>query len=166
MHLFFVWLHVVAAAVWIGGMLFLALVLVPVVRREEYREHAARLVHLTGTRFSRVGWVCLGVLVASGFVNLWFRGIGWAALVNAGFWTSPFGRVLGIKLLLVATILALSAWHDFGVGPRATAAWQADPTSAEAGRLRRMASWFGRLNLLLALAVVGLAAALVRGGLL
>ena len=165
MHLFFVWLHVLAAAIWVGGMLFLALVLVPVVRREEYREHAPRLVHLTGTRFSRVGWVCLLVLVASGFTNLWFRGIGWAALTNVGFWTTPFGLVLALKLLLVAAVLGLSAWHDFGVGPRATAAWQADPGSAEAIRLRRLASWFGRLNLLLALVVLGLAAALVRGGL-
>ncbi len=165
-HLFSVWLHLVAAAIWVGGMLFLALVLVPVVRRQEYREHAPRLVHLTGTRFSRVGWVCLGLLVVSGFASLGFRGIGWAALSNLGFWGSPFGQVLGIKLALVAVILGLSAWHDFRVGPKATAAWQADPASHEATRLRRLASWFGRLNLVLALAVVALAAALVRGGLL
>ena len=37
------------------------------------------------------------------------------------------------------------------IGPKATAAWQADPGSAAAVRLRRMASWFGRLNLLLSL---------------
>ena len=77
MHLFFVWLHILAAAIWIGGMVFLALVLVPVVRRPEYRDHAWRLVHLTGTRFRWVGWVCLGILAVSGFVNLDFRGIGW-----------------------------------------------------------------------------------------
>ena len=165
MHLFFVWLHILAAAVWIGGMVFLALVLVPVVRRPEYREHASRLVHLTGTRFRSVGWVCLAILAVSGFVNLYFRGIGWAALINAGFWQSPFGNILGIKLLLVAVILGLSAWHDFRVGPRATAAWARDPGSAEAAKLRRTASWFGRLNLALALVVVVLGVALVRGGL-
>ena len=165
MHLFFVWLHILAAAVWIGGMVFLALVLVPVVRRPEYRDHASRLVQHTGTRFRWVGWVCLGILAVSGFVNLDFRGIGWAALTHAGFWLSPFGRILGIKLLVVAVILGLSAWHDFGVGPRATTAWARDPASAEAARLRRLASWFGRLNLVLALVTVGLAVALVRGGL-
>ena len=164
MQLFFVWLHILAAAVWIGGMAFLALVVLPVVKREEYREHASRLIHLTGTRFRTIGWICLIVLVVTGFVNLAFRGIGWAVLVNAGFWQSPFGSVLGLKLLTVAVIVGLSAWHDFGVGPRATAAWQADPSSAEALRLRRAASWFGRLNLLLALAAVALAVALVRGG--
>jgi hypothetical protein len=42
---------------------------------------------------------------------------------------------------------------------------EADPTSAEAHHLHRRALWFGRLNLLLGLAVVLLAVALVRGGL-
>ena len=163
MHQFFVWLHILAAAVWLGGMVFLALVLVPVVRRPEYREHASRLVHLTGVRFRTVGWVCLGALVVTGFANLWYRGIGWAALSNAGFWTTPFGSLLGWKLLVVAVILALSAYHDFSVGPRATAAGQADPGSAPALRLRRQASWMGRLNLLLALAAMALGVLLVRG---
>ena len=85
MHQFSVWLHILAAAAWLGGMVFLALVLVPVMRRSEYRQQASRLVHLTGVRFRTVGWICLGVLVATGFANLWYRGIGWAALSNAGF---------------------------------------------------------------------------------
>lgn len=163
MHQLFVWLHILAAAVWLGGMVFLALVLVPVVRRPEYREHASRLVHLTGLRFRVVGWVCLGVLAVTGFVNLSYRGIGWAALSNAGFWASPFGTLLGWKLLIVAVVLALSAYHDFRIGPRATVAGQADPRSTAALRLRRRASWMGRLNLLLALAAVALGVLLVRG---
>ncbi len=163
MHQFFVWLHIIAAAVWFGGMVFLALVLVPVMRLTEYREHASRLVQLTGVRFRAVGWVCLGVLVVTGFVNLWHRGIGWAALSNPGFWASPFGNLVGWKLLVVALILALSAYHDFLIGPRATAAGQADPGSATALRLRRQASWMGRLNMLLVLAAVVLAVLLVRG---
>ncbi len=163
MHQLFVWLHILAATAWLGGMLFLALVLVPVVRRPEYREHASRLVHLTGVRFRTVGWICLIALAATGFANLWFRGIGWTALTNAGFWASPFGSLLGWKLGIVAAVLALSAYHDFVVGPRATAAGEADPGSASALALRRRASWMGRLNLLLALAAVALGVLLVRG---
>ncbi len=165
MHTFFVWLHVLAAAVWLGGMVFLALVLVPVVRRSEYREHAPRLVHLTGTRFRAVGWVCLGVLIVTGFVNLWYRGIGWAVLSNAGFWASPFGGLLGWKLLVVAVALALSAYHDFLIGPQATVVGLAEPGSAAALKLRRRASLMGRANLLLALATVALGVMLVRGAL-
>ncbi len=163
MYHFFVWLHVLAAAVWLGGMVFLVLVLVPVVRRQEYGQHASRLVHLTGTRFRAVGWICLGLLAVTGLINLWYRGIGWAVLSSAGFWASPFGSLLGWKLLVVAAILALSACHDFLVGPRATAAGQTDPGSAAALRLRRRASWMGRVNLLLALAAVAFGVMLVRG---
>ncbi len=73
------------------------------------------------------------------------------------------GRALGVKLLLVAVILVFSALHDFLIGPRATALGRADPTSPEAIRVRRQASWIGRLNLLLGLVVIALGVVLVRG---
>jgi len=163
LYLFSVWLHILAAAVWIGGMVFLALVLVPVTRRPEYRPIAAGLVQWTGERFRWVGWTCLGLLVLSGGFNLAYQGFGWADLWTGRLWEGGFGRVLAVKLLLVAVILLLSAVHDFLVGPRATVLWQARPDSPEARRLRRRASWFGRLNLALGLAVVALAVLLVRG---
>jgi copper resistance protein D len=158
-----VWLHILAAAVWIGGMAFLVLVLLPVTRREEYRGAAAGLVNWTGVRFRFVGWVCFGLLAASGVVNLLNRGIGWAELTSGEFWAGGFGRAFGLKMILVAVILAGSAIHDFYMGPRATEAWQRDPTSPRAASLRRQATMFGRVNMLLALAVVILAVIMVRG---
>jgi putative copper export protein len=166
MHAFYllsIWLHILAAATWIGGMLFLVLVLVPVVRRQDYREVAAPLVHRVGVRFRWVGWICLGLLILSGVFNLIYRGVTWADVATGQLWRSPFGQALGLKLFLVATILLISAAHDFIIGPRATALWQADPAAPAAQRLRRQAGWLGRLNLLLALAVVALGVILVRG---
>jgi putative copper resistance protein D len=158
-----VWLHILAAATWLGGMLFLALAVVPLLRRPEYQGIAAPLVHWLGVRFRWVGWICLGLLVLSGTFNLIYRGYGWDDVWSGRLWQGPFGQALGIKLFLVAVILVLSAVHDFRIGPRATALWQANPASAEARRLRRQASWIGRLNLILALIVVALAVILVRG---
>jgi hypothetical protein len=60
-------------------------------------------------------------------------------------------------------VLLVSAVHDFSLGPRATVAIAKDPTSAEAERFRRRASVLGRLNALLALALVALGVILVRG---
>jgi uncharacterized membrane protein len=165
LYLLSVWLHILTAAVWLGGMLFLVLVLLPVVRRPEYQKSAGMLFHAAGLRFRGVGWIGFGLLILTGVVNLAYRQITWATLTTAAFWQGPFGRTLGWKLLLVAITLLASAYHDFYAGPRATAAWQADPTSSEAQRLRKQASWFGRLNLLLGLAIVLLAVALTRGGL-
>jgi putative copper resistance protein D len=162
-YLLLVWLHLVAAAVWVGGMVFLVLVVVPITRRLEPRGLAVSLIAQSGRRFRRVGWGCLGILLVSGAFNLGSRGFGWEDVVSGHIFTGAFGHVLGMKLLLVFIALVLSAVHDFFVGPRATAAAQAAPGSPEATRLRRWASWLGRLNLLLALAAIALAVTLVRG---
>lgn len=163
LYLLSVWLHILAAIIWIGGMGFLVLVLVPVIRRPEYRGIFGELVHWTGVRFRWVGWICLTLLVLSGTFNVAYRGFGWDDVWSGRLWRGPFGRALGVKLFLVAMILLLSALHDFVIGPRATAAWQEDPTSPVARRLRRQASWIGRMNLLLALIVVAFGVMLVRG---
>ncbi len=144
-------------------MVFLALVIVPITRRLEPRGLAVSLIAQSGRRFRRVGWVCLAVLVLTGVLNLAYRGFGWGDVWSGNIFAGTFGRTLGVKLSLVATLLMISIVHDFWLGPRATAVGQAAPDSFEARRLRRWASWLGRLNLLLALAVIALAVVLVRG---
>lgn len=162
LYLFSVWLHILAAMVWVGGMLFLVFVLVPVLRGSATPQEAARFVRATGLRFRSVGWVALCVLVATGFSNIFLRGISPADLVSGGFWSSGWGHVLGVKLVLVAVVLILSLVHDFRVGPRASTALAANPTSPEALKLRKAASWMGRFNVLLGLAIVALGVVLAR----
>lgn len=158
-----VFLHVVAAAVWVGGLLFLALVALPVARRFPPQERS-RLVALLGRRFLPVAWTALAVLVVTGMLNLALRGVVWESVVTGRLFTGPFGRVLGLKLLLVAAALGLSALHDFVIGPAsARAADRVGGDAARALRLRRSAAWIGRANTLLALAIVLLAVMLVRG---
>jgi uncharacterized membrane protein len=163
-YLLSVWLHILAAATWLGGMLFLTLVLVPVVRRPAYRSAAGELFHLTGARFRWVGWICFGLLILSGTFNLIYRGVTWDDVFSSAFWLGAWGRILGTKLLLVATILLASAYHDFVIGPQATLAWRKDPRGARSQSLRRQASLIGRINLIAGLVVVILAVMLVRGG--
>lgn len=166
MHVFYllsVWLHILAAVVWIGGTVFLVLVLVPATRQPEYRGISVSLIHWTGVRFRWIGWVCLGLLLLSGTFNLAYRGVGWVDVWSGQLWQGPFGRVLGIKLLLVGLILLISVLHDFAIGPRATVMGQQNPASPRAVQLRRQAVWLGRFNLLLALVVVALGVVLVRG---
>ena len=158
-----VWLHLVALAIWIGGMIFLALVLVPITRRPEYRASSAALFHLVGTRFRWVGWACLGLLLLTGLISLGFRGYEWLDALNGRLWQGQFGHVLAGKLALVAVILVVSVLHDFWLGPRAVAYLQANPTGPDAAKLRLQASWIGRITLLLALVVLALGVLLVRG---
>ncbi len=163
LSLVLIWLHVVAAAVWVGGMVFFVTVLVPVVRSGEFATHSAAIVRATGRRFRTVGWTALAVLIVTGFGNLLVRGIGPAELIDTATWATPFGRLLGGKLVLVGLVLVLSTAHDLYVGPRAGAAAIAAPTSPAATVLRRRASLMGRANLVLALAIVALGVTMARG---
>lgn len=158
------WLHVAALSVWIGGMAFFVLALMPLTRAPEYRALAPALIERIGLRFRPVAWAALGILVLSGIANLRLLGVSPSALLSAAFWHSPPGRVLGVKLLLVAVILALSALHDFRIGPRSMVlARRGESTGDEARRLRRQAVWIGRVNFLLALAVMTLGLMLGHG---
>ena len=164
LYILSVWSHIVAVAVWLGGSLFLALVIVPVLRRPEYRDGAARLVRAAGIRFRTVGWACFAAIVATGIFNLNQRGVDWSHLWSGLIWRGPQGRALAIKLGLVTAVLAVSLVHDWLIGPKATERLLSDPTSPEAQKLRKVASWVGRANVLLGLAIVAMAALFVRGG--
>ena len=163
LYLISVWLHIMAAVVWVGGTIFLVIVLVPAIRRPQFAGVASGLIRFTALRFRWVGWFCFGAFVFTGIVNLLARGIGWQELQQPVFWRGSFGNTLAIKLILVAAILAISGFHDFVLGPRASDAWESNPASAETLRLRRQAVKLGRLNLLLALTVMILGIMLVRG---
>lgn len=162
LYLVSVWLHVLSAIAWIGGMFFLVLVVVPWLRSGA-REQAGAFLRETGERFRTVGWACFAVLVVTGTFNLWFRGVRFSDFVNPQWLESDFGRVLLFKLAAFVGVLIVSAIHDFSTGPKAAAAIGVDPTSIEAARLRKQASLLGRLNALLALLIVALAVMLVRG---
>ncbi|MDR7482865.1 MAG: CopD family protein [Armatimonadota bacterium] len=163
-----VFLHLLATVVWIGGMVFLALVAIPPLRRLPDAQRAA-LVTAMGMRFRVVGWVAIVVLIATGTLTLAYRGVSWEAVTTGRLWETPFGRILAWKLAFVGAMLVLSALHDFVIGPASTRLAQAgyDSTPPQPHRqalaLRRLAAWIGRLNLLLALGALLLAVALVRG---
>ncbi|MBX3263981.1 MAG: DUF4149 domain-containing protein [Labilithrix sp.] len=163
LYLVSVWLHIVAAMTWIGGMLFLVTVLVPLLRRPATRARAMELFHLLAVRFRTVGWIALVTLVVTGTFNVLHRGFTLGQLLTGEAFAGTWGHALGGKLVLVALILASSAAHDFYVGPKATRLAEEDAPAEERERLRRVASWMGRVTLLLALGVVAVAVTLVRG---
>ena len=135
MALFIRWVHVLSAITWIGGMLFIALVLVPVVRTLDDGKLRTRLVQESGRRFRTIGWMALTLLVVTGILNLWLQPF----LLRAPWFQWKLG--------LVVLALILSAFHDWVLGPRAGL-----PGADPAARVR--ASWVARVNVVIALAVV------------
>lgn len=164
-HLTSIWLHLLAATVWIGGMAALGLLLVPLLRRERFQNVARPLLYASALRFRWIGWGALGVLVVTGLINVRAQGIPWATWLDPGFWSTAWGQALGWKLLLVVVTLGISAIHDFHFGPKAIQLMKEAPESPEAERMRWWSSWLGRLTLLLSLAILWFAILLPRGGL-
>lgn len=162
-YILFTWLHILAACAWVGGMLFLSLVLVPVLRRSADRDQALDLIRRTAGRFKGFAWTLLGILVATGLVLMHFRGFFNTGVDQGALWSGPIGHVMMMKLHLVVLILILAALHDFLAGPKAATLAREAPGSSRALAWRRTASWLGRINLVLVLAVVATAIMLVRG---
>ena len=157
MYLLTVWLHVLAAMAWVGGLLFIGLVLVPMMRHSSERGGAPLDLSMAVRRFRWVAWTALGILLVTGLAGLVMRGMSDPA---AAMWAQPFGRILAVKLAVVLPVLLLSAFHDFAIGPRAAALRRAgDPRQR---RLGKIASWVARLTLLLTLIIVALAIVMVR----
>jgi len=155
-------IHVLAALLWLGGMLFLAAVGAPVLRKVESPQERAALFGALGRQFRTVGWICIAVLLVTGVGNLQFRGVlHWSTLSQASFWSSRYGHALAAKLICVALMLLLQSVHDFRHGPRAS---QLTPGSAQALRMRVWAMWLARVNALVGVVLVYFAVRLARGG--
>lgn len=158
-----VFIHVVSAIFWIGGMLFTAAVLVPASRHKILKNKKGALFTVIGKKFSRISWFLFLVLITTGITNLLARGYAWGDLVSAEFWLSAFGRTLMIKLHLFAAVLIVSGIHDFFAGPRAARLIDEQPDAPETDKMRKWSSWLGRINLLLGLGILYYAMKLLRG---
>ena len=153
--------HILAAMVWLGGMLFFVVVGAPTLRKIESAELRRDLFRGLGEGFRTVGWICIGILLVTGFANLYFAGL--VPVLGSGrFWGTPYGRTLALKLGAVGAMIVISLLHDFVFGPRASRAGA--ETDAVRDRLRRLSSMLGRANALIGILVVWLAVLLTRGG--
>jgi uncharacterized membrane protein len=153
-------IHVLAALLWLGGMLFLGVVGAPVLRAIEPPALRQRLFSELGRRFRTVGWVAVATLVATGTLMLNARGLlHWSVLGSAAFWHTAFGTTLALKLTAVTTMIVVSAVHDFFHGP---AAGRAAPGSPAALAMRRRAALLARANALVGILLVLAAVRLAR----
>jgi putative copper export protein len=97
------WLHLSAAALWVGGLVQLAFVvwpLAPELRRQAF------------LRFSRLASVLIAVLLGAG---VYLSIVRLPALSD--LWTQGYGRVLLVKLSLVGLALTWGAVHHFVARP-------------------------------------------------
>ncbi len=151
-YLLSVYIHILCAALWIGGMLFLILVLLPAIKNNPHRRE---LIFSVGMKFRFVGWIALILLLCTGLYNMYYRGVSITQVTD-----NSYSRLFGYKLLLFFVVVSISAYHDFYSGPKSLRVSAEDPKSK---KLIRTARIIGELNLLLALIAAGFGVAIVRG---
>jgi putative copper resistance protein D len=160
-----VWLHLVAVAVWLGALVALAFAVLPTARRLLDERAALGLIATLGERLRPLTWAAFAVLAVTGVVQVLLRVEPNGLLLEAGFWSAGWGRLLAVKLGLFVALLALAGVHDFRLGPRAADVARSDPRSPERLALRRRAAWIGRIEFALSLVIVLYGVMLVRGSL-
>ncbi len=132
-------LHVAAGAIWLGGLVGLALTLPSLAGRA--REAAGVLA-----RFSGVAAGVLALLVVSGSL------LGWRIIGSwSGLFGTTYGRLLLIKVAAVALVAAIALWNRTRLLPRARDAVGHTELQRAAGDVRRAV----RVEALLIVAVLG-----------
>lgn len=147
-----VWLHIIGVAFWIGGMLFLPLVLLPGIKDHPDRK---KLLLATGLKFRFYGYIVLAMLFVTGLLNIYYRGISFSLQF---FFESKYGSLVSLKILLFITMIIISIFHDLVFGRKAIEEEMADDPA-----LRLIARWTGRLLLLISIVMAYIGVVLSRG---
>lgn len=144
------WLHVLAATIWIGSQVMMFAVVVPALRAAE---PSARQVVLAGVtrRFGFLGLGSLVVLAATGLDNL-------ARYAPPDMFEYRYGYILAVKLAMLGGVLVLTALHATWLGPRMLAlqerAMQDSAAALQMQALRRRSVSVTVLTLVLSLAIL------------
>jgi copper resistance protein D len=133
LHLVADFLHLIAAGLWLGGLIPLTLLLVYLRR---FREEAWVAVACdASSRFSNLGIVAVGTLLVSGIINAWFLIGGMQGLVG-----TSYGRLLLLKITLFAAMVCLAGINREYLLPRLS-----DDIGTEVGS--RTVQWLVRSTL-------------------
>ncbi len=106
------WVHLLAASLWVGGLLQLMFSF-PELRRLEPEERRQLMAALM-PRFYQWAFLSAAVLLLTGF-HLTYRHI---PNLEVALWTTPYGRAFLVKHLLLVALVALAAVNLLWMWPR------------------------------------------------
>jgi copper transport protein len=112
-------IHNLAASVWIGGVIYLALVVVPGIKKSTSLEEITKisLISIIIPRFSSLPVVILGVIIITGPFLLY------VLESNLGLTlASLYGKILIVKLLLAAIMIGIGGYNQLVVHRKAFSA--------------------------------------------
>jgi len=101
------WVHLICASIWVGGSIFIGVVLVPVLKSHtKSLEELVALMVKVGRRFNKITVPAFAILIASGVYN------------SRGFFADPgalldttYGMILLVKIILVIATVGTYVVH-------------------------------------------------------
>jgi putative copper resistance protein D len=124
-HLAADFVHLIAAAAWVGGLLPLALMLAAA-------GGSFTVAHAVSLRFSAYGIVAVGVLLLTGAINTWYLAGSIRALTE-----TDYGNLLVVKIVLFLVMLALATVNRLWITPVLAAGAGETPARLALSQLRR-----------------------------
>jgi uncharacterized membrane protein len=151
------WLHIVAAVMFIGPQAFLFIAAVPALRTVADVDARSRALRIVTSRFAYLGGGALAILLATGIWNYYVA-------QDAGYIErEDFPRyyfTLFTKLTLVTIVVVLTAAHGAVFGRKLRDLQESGATEEQMAGVRRWSMLTSMLNFVLSLAILLLAALL------
>jgi putative copper resistance protein D len=101
------WAHLVSASIWVGGSIFIGIVLAPLLKTisESVEERVAIMIRV-GRKFNKIAIPSLAILIVTGLYN------SSNILSKPEFlFSTNYGIILVIKIILVISLLVMFAIH-------------------------------------------------------
>ncbi len=168
--IFVLWLHIVAATIWVGGIIFLGAVVQPVskILIADPLERSTFMGRI-GARFNLLAWSSMLILVVTGLYNL-LRVSGGLVNVPQLLLKTEYGIILDAKIGFVFGMIVITAHHTLISGPKVrrlilqlseNSRRTSAELQAELGRLQNRNGFLMRMLVVFALVTLLLATLLV-----
>ncbi len=155
------WIHITCSSIWVGGSIFLGIVLAPALKIEvPIAKDRLLLMIKFGRRFNLIAIPSFVILIGTGIYN------SRSFLVDPEIlWQTQYGQLLLVKVILVLIVIAAYAFH-IRVVNKETEQKLATTTVDEMyiNNLRSKISILGRMIVVLSVAILLLASLLNSGG--
>jgi copper resistance protein D len=107
------WLHLLAAVIWLGGMAFSFLVVMPSLAAIDSPPLRGKLMGAVVKRFAPIAWTAVAILVLTGLAMTAWRVPSLAVLVS-----TSYGIKLLVKILIAVVMIAIGAEVAFVLTPK------------------------------------------------
>jgi uncharacterized membrane protein len=153
------WVHLLSASIWVGGSIFIGIVLVPMLKTlANAVEERTMLMIKIGRRFNKIALPALIVLVATGVYKAQLFLSSPATLLD-----SSYGTILVIKIIVVSSMIALFGIHIRISNSRVEELLANSNADSRIMKIRTRIIWLGRIILGQSIAILLFAAMLDAG---